>query len=28
MVAIPVGLDGAKSAFQLAFTFNFGSAKH
>jgi len=28
MVAIPVGLDGAKSAFQLAFTFNFGAAKH
>lgn len=25
MVAIPVGLDGAKSAFQLAFTFNFGN---
>lgn len=27
-VVIPVGNDGAKSVFQLAFAFNFGSAKH
>jgi hypothetical protein len=26
-VAIPVGIDGAKSTFQLVFAFNFGSAK-
>jgi len=27
-IAIPVGLDGAKSSFQLALSFNFGSQKH
>jgi hypothetical protein len=27
-VSIPVGVDGAKSSFQLAFGFNFGAPKH
>ncbi|HEX7929493.1 MAG TPA: outer membrane beta-barrel protein [Sphingomicrobium sp.] len=27
-IAIPVGLDGAKSSFQLAVAFNFGTPKH
>lgn len=27
-VSIPVGVEGAKSSFQLAVSYNFGSAKH
>jgi hypothetical protein len=27
-VSIPLGLEGAKSSFQLAFAFNFGAPKH